>query len=721
MNHRFRISFPLQMAIATFLGIFVGLFLGERCATLTWVSKSYVMILKITAIPYLIVAIIHGIGLLNRATAMQILKKGSLFISLVLLINIGIIYLMKWSLPSYNGPHQGGYILKEVPQLNFANLLIPENIFYSLTNNIIPSVVVFSLLIGISLMHLANKQIILNSLEVLLESLTRVTKWISRIAPIGTFFIMANQAGTVQFSTIKQMSSYIILYVIGTCIIIFWISPRLASMLSPMKAIKWIKYFIPVIVLAYTTNLVIVCLPYIINIIQRRIKMLYPKDENIQGQVQGTVSIIFNLPLGSIFITSFVFFIATLYAKPLAWGSQVELFITSFLTGLGAVGLGSWINSLSFILDVLGLPVDGINLYLTAIPFTAGFQSMVSVMIISTLAFLITLSGRGLLSIQWKSLFLKGSLTILPVFLLFGAIKKFDLLPEIRVDKKTIYDLEIESDVSVRFFSKDETTTPSSDGNTLDRILGTKKLRIGYDPNTAPFCFFNKQQKLVGFDVAYAYQLAFDLSCKQIEFIPITYGKLGEQLSNNYFDLAMSAISISEERLKKMCFPHPLLEAKIVFVTKDQHRKKVVTLDHVKENKKFKIAVLINTAYEGIAYEEFPSHEIVLLESHEEFDQDKPPADILIWEEQEAIAWTVAHPEFHVVYPKPTLGKKTLGYPVKMGDPEFLCYINSWLTLKKNEGFQQQMYDLWILSKTRAAESPKPRWSILDNVILKKK
>ncbi|NGX45907.1 MAG: Cyclohexadienyl dehydratase [Chlamydiae bacterium] len=718
-------AFPLQMAVATLLGMFVGLFLGDRAGVLGPYASAYIMILKVTAIPYLIVAIIYGVGQSNRAQAMQILKKGSLFVGLALLVNIAIIYLIRWTFPAAESSHPASYVTRDVPTLNVAKLLIPENIFYDLSNNIIPAVVVFSLLIGIALMQLADKQAAMSALNTTLEALTKVTRWISRITPIGTFLIMANQVGTVQISTIKQMGTYIILYVLGTCAVTFWIAPRLASMLTPMKAYQWLKNLIPVLVLAYTTNLVIVCLPYIINIVRRETQMLYPKDENVQNQIQGTVSIIFNIPLGSIFTAAFIFFVSVFYSTPLAIKGQIELFSISFLTSLGAVGLGSWINSLTFILDALALPVDAVNLYLTSIPFTAGFQSMVSVMLIATLAFIITLAGRGLIMWQWKRLIFHSAFVVLPILLVFGTIKYLDPLPRIKNQAKSIYDLEIESDAIVKVYSPGETPpagAENSEGTALSRVIDSKRLRIGYDPNLPPFCFYNRNHKLVGYDVAYAYQLAYALGCDRIEFIPLNHSRIGAQLDEGLFDIAMSAISVSEERLKRMCFPNPYLEAKTVFVTKDKDRHRLANIETVKADRTLTIAVLVNTAYEGIAYSEFPYHDIVLLDSYEDFDRSGvPAADILIWEEPEAIVWIVSHTKYHVVYPKPSLGNENLGYPIKRVDLELLCYLNSWMTLKESDGFKKQQYNLWILGKTQEAAPPEPRWSILDNLLLPRK
>ncbi|MCI0382745.1 MAG: cation:dicarboxylase symporter family transporter [Chlamydiae bacterium] len=714
----FRLSFPLQMALATILGILVGLFLGEICSVFSPWADAYIMILKITAIPYLITAIIHGIGQLNSGQAKQIFKKGVFFLALALFINISMIYLVKWVLPKHPGGMQLGKVQKEIPSLNFAELLIPDNVFYDLANNIVPAVVVFSLLIGIALMHLPDKQTIMTSLQTALDALTRITKWISRITPIGTFIIMANQAGTVQFSTVKQIGTYIILYILAASIVVFWIVPRIASMLTSVKSYEWLKNLIPVLVLAYTTNLVIVAIPYIISIIQKQMQQLFPKDENVQSQIQGTVSIVFNMPLGSIYISIFIFFISIFYASQLTSQSQIELFLTIFLTGLGAIGLGSWINNLTFILDTLSLPIDAINFYLASLPFTAGFQSMISAMLISTLSFLITLACRSLITINWKKIILDSLLTILPILGIFALIKNYNPLPHIKNDIKSIYDMKIDSNIKVSTYAKGS-RSPSADikpnEDTLSRILRTKRLRIGYDPQVAPFCFYNKQKQLVGYDIAFAYELAYDLGC-DLEFIPLDYSQIGREINEQKYDIGMSSISVSEERLKQICFPAIYIEAQIVLISKDKMRKKFSSLDYVKNTKDLKIAVLQGTIFEEIAKREFPDHPLILLKNYDDFDIEPNIADILLWDEQEAIAWTILHPAFHVIFPSPIIGKDSLGYAVKADESRFLCYLNGWLKLKNNEGFTQHQYDLWILGKTDIIAETEPRFSIVRDV-----
>jgi Na+/H+-dicarboxylate symporter/ABC-type amino acid transport substrate-binding protein len=711
----FKISLTWQMALATLLGILFGLFFGDLCEVFAPYSAAYIMLLKVTAVPYLIGAIIHGVGQLSVYQAKQILKRGLVFISLAWLINILMIYTIVYLFPHPKSTQLGGYVSGEIPQLNFAELLIPDNIFYDLANNIIPAIVIFSLLIGIALMFLKEKEVMMKGLENLVDVLTRITSWIARITPFGTFLIIANQVGTIQFSTVKQVSTYLILYIFVVSLIIFWIFPRLATILTSIPSYRWLQQLLPILLLAYTTNIVIVCLPYIIELLKKETQILDPNDGKAQNQIQGTVSVVFNLPLGSLFITVFVFFISTFYNVPLLLTAQIKLFVTTFLTSLGAVGLGSWINTLTFILDSLGLPVESINLYLATVPFTAGFQSMLSVMEIASLSLFITLSCRNMIQLNWGRIVKNGLFTLLPLLLVFTGIKMFNPLPEIKNEMKSIYELNITSTIPLKVYKNQPPLPGSFEGDPFERILASKTIRVGYNPSCAPFCFPNVDGNVVGYDISFAYELAYDLDC-ELDLVPMTYEKLSDELNGNYYDIAMSAVTINESRLKALTFTDPYLSPRFVLVVQEKMRKQFSNIDKVVENKKLRIAVRKGSSYEAAAKEVFPSKELIYLDSYDQFEECDPDV-ALLWEETEAIAWSLCHRHFRVVfYPNP-LGFDTLAYATRGDSQRFLHYLNQWLQLKKAEGFTEKQYDLWIKGKTEIVAPTERRWSIIRNVL----
>ena len=703
------------MILGTILGIFFGLFFGDFCTIFAPWGNAYVMILKITAIPYLICAVIHGIGRLVSSTARDIVEKGVIFIGMAWAINIAMIYLTLFLLPKSHGLPYASFNAAAPTSINFAQLLIPDNIFYALSNNIIPAVVIFGLLLGIALMHIKEKQQVMGLLETLVDALTRITGWVARITPLGTFLIIAYQVGTVQLDTVKQVSTYLILFISATLVVIFWIFPRFLNMLTSIPSSRWIKDLVPILVLAYTTNVVIVTLPFIIELIKKEAENFYHKDGRIQDQIQGIVTIVFNLPLGSLFLTLYVFFVALFYHVPFSLGSHFQLFLTTILTSLGSIGLGSSINSLNFLLDTLGLPLEAIDLYLTTLPFTVGFQSMVSVMEIASLTFLIVLACHNLITFRWNKILRSVCLTAFPILFIALALKLFNPFPPITNPAKSICDVNIDPPVNLKIVSRNDSLPFPRGGDVFERILRTKTLRVGYNPETIPFCFENSDIKLAGYDIAFAYELARDLNCS-LELIPFNFGTIEEDLNSGLFDIGMSGISITEGRLEKICFSDPYITSRIVFVMRKKFRHQFTSIDAILEHPSVPVAVLRGTSYEALVRSLIPSDRIILLEAYEDFAHHYPNA-ILVRGEPQAISWSLRYPNFTVVIPEPSISQESLAYAVPANSERFLCFLNAWLRLKRDEDFTRKSYDLWVLGKTESTIPQEPRWSILRNVL----
>lgn len=703
------------MLIAALAGIFLGIFLGDLCVVFTPWENAYIMILKITTIPYLICAVMHGIGRLDLSTAKNILKKGVIFISCMWAINIIMVYVTVFLFPKSKGISYSSYSETGPTSINFAELLIPDNIFTALSHNMIPAVVVFGLLIGISLMHIREKQSFIRMLDTLVDSLTTITAWISRITPIGTFLIIADRVGTMQLATFKQIGTYLVLYTIAITLLVFWIVPRIVSALTVLPARNWLKSLSPVLLVAFTTNLVIVTLPFLIEIIKREIKLYYQKDGKISDEVQGLVSVIYNLPLGSLFIAIFVFFVSTFYNIPLDNNSQIQLFLTTFLTSLGAIGMGSWINSLNFLLDTLGLPLRAIDTYLATLPFTAGFQSMVSVMEIATLALLIALSCNGLIKRNWRKTIWQTILILTPIFLFTFTFKHWIHLPPIANEAKGIREMSLAKPIRVTVYQKDDPLPPARSGEVLDRILSSKLLRVGYNPEAIPFCFQNDQEELVGYDMALAYTLAKDLKC-DLELVPMHLTSFENELSQGIYDIAMSSVTINEDRLRKVSFSNPYLESRIVFLMKKDYKKKYTSLKSIVDHPNIKIVVRQGSAYEELAKKLLPRRKIVTIDTYDEFLTDYPD-DILLRGEFQQISWSLSHPNYAVVFPVPQISKDVFGYATAQGAETFLSYLNLWLDLKKNENMTQEQFKVWILGQTDITQTPGRRWSIIRDVL----
>ncbi|CAM0116819.1 cation:dicarboxylate symporter family transporter [Rhabdochlamydiaceae symbiont of Dictyostelium giganteum] len=711
----FRRPLYLQMLIATFCGAFLGIFLGDLCTIFAPWEEAYVMILKVTTIPYLICAVIHGVGRLSLDHAKNILQKGLLFITCFWIINILCIYLIVYLFPKSDGVHYASYTQIQPSSINFAELLIPSNIFAALANNLIPAVVVFGLLIGIALMHVREKQTFMGVLDTLVKALTTMTGWISRLAPLGTFLIMADRIGSMHLITFKQIGTYLILYILGMCLLALWIIPHIVGMLTNIPAGRWLKSLAPIMLVAFTTNLVIVTLPFLIEIIKREIEIYYHKESTLSDQVQGIVSVLFNLPLGSLFITVFIFFTATFYNISINSDSQIQLFLTTFLTSLGSIGMGSWINSLNFLLGTLGLPLNAIDTYMATLPFTAGFQSITSVVEISSLSLLVALSSHKFLKFEFGKIAKHLLLILFPVFLFIGAFKNWIKLPPITNPAPSIYHLSLPEPVKVHVYGPQDLLPPPRSKDPFDRILASRILRVGYNPESVPFCFYNEKGDVVGYDIALAYALAQDLKC-QLELVPINLSSLAKDLNQGLYDIAMSCISINEERLEKAHFTQPYLKSRLAFTLRKKLRKAYASPEALLHHPHVKLVVKRGSTYEKIAYSLVPPAKIAFIDDYEDFITYYPN-DVLLRGEFQSLSWSSNYPDFTVIIPESLKAKDTFGYMTAQGSHKLQTYLDAWLELKKSEGFTEEQFNIWVLGKTASYKTQTRRWSIIRDVL----
>jgi hypothetical protein len=88
----------------------------------------------------------------------------------------------------------------------------------------------------------------------------------------------------------------------------------------------------------------------------------------------------------------------------------------------------------------------------------------------------------------------------------------------------------------------------------MGSIKDQNLLRVGYNDNYAPSCFFNKNGLLAGYEAGMAYDLAWFLGMGIIEFIPITLGNLCGALNHGTCDILMSPATVASKRLNDRSF-----------------------------------------------------------------------------------------------------------------------------------------------------------------------
>ena len=229
----------------------------------------------------------------------------------------------------------------------------------------------------------------------------------------------------------------------------------------------------------------------------------------------------------------------------------------------------------------------------------------------------------------------------------------------------------------------------SNDLDRLDRIHQRGAVRIGINPDTLPFAYYNEAGQLVGLDVDMAHQLARDLGV-QIEFVPFSEN-VSELLRSDHFDIAMSGLEGTTKRAIELPHVEPYLEITVALVVPDYRRKEFRSLEQIEELEDLRIAVIADSKASEIqphslvgwgSRRRLAELDIVELANKREFFESDPPvADVLVTSAEAGSAWTLRYPQFSVVKPNDLNVKLPLYYFVA-DESQLEEFLENWLALK---------------------------------------
>jgi Na+/H+-dicarboxylate symporter/ABC-type amino acid transport substrate-binding protein len=700
-----------QAFLAILLGIVAGLFFGPFCDFLKPIGDIFVFTLQIVVIPYIPALLMHGLGSLSPELAKKLFKKGWFILVLLWFMVLVVCYIMKIMIPVPLPSPAADFSLEASAALPGAStLLVPGNKIYQVFYNGVPIIVLFSLIFGFAIMHLKEKDPLLSLLERINSSLERIIKWITIVSPIGIFAHVAYVMGTVNFDDLAKLQLYIGIIIATTLFLSIWVLPMIVSCLTSIPFKELFREYKIVGFLPFATAIPTIALPYINNAMRRLADRKNLDLGTFKATSQTIVPIGFGFAqIGNFLPLIFLFFLSFFYRHPL---TDLELLALPLLVTVFSIGIPQFtFIALPFLLSTLSLPAQGFNLYAEISAITLNFQVLLSTVSMLSFMYLVVLRYYGLLEIQWRRLmFQVGSMTIvLFAFVFIGKYfvhttdNYYDLYYSLKMDKA------IDSPPQVTIYTTQVPAPPSTIESTLGKILDRGVIRVGYNPRDIPFCYLNKWGEVVGYDVAYAYQLAKDLDVK-LEMVPILYDQLIEEVNSGYCDIVMSAIVMDEQRIVGMQFSSSYIEQANALVIPISKVDKYRTLAQIQKLPNLRIGAL--GAYEEVVHSHFPDKTLIIGEVAELY-QNK--YDAYMWAELQAYIWCLANPTYTTLTYQGEMGKKYFAYPMKRNAEQLVHFINEWLVLKQEQGFAYRQRQYWFLGKEYNPATK--RWSVLRDVL----
>lgn len=226
--------------------------------------------------------------------------------------------------------------------------------------------------------------------------------------------------------------------------------------------------------------------------------------------------------------------------------------------------------------------------------------------------------------------------------------------------------------------------------STLGAHAQDNVLRVGTDATFPPMEFV-ENNKRTGFDIELVEAIGKAMG-KQVEWVDIDFKGLIPGLMSKRFDMAVSAIYITDERRKVVDFTEPYYAGGLVVMVKDNNTtiKKLADLDGKK------VSVQVGTKSVGFLTQNYPKVQRVEVEKNQEMFNlvDIGRADAAVTGKPAAYQYVRTRPGLRVL--EEQLTTEEYGMALRKDSPELTKAVNAAIAKLKADGTYAAIVKKWF-------------------------
>ncbi len=704
-----------RVVLALILGILAGIFIGEPAGNLKIVGNAYIGLLQMTVLPYVLVSIIGGLGRLNSDMAANIGIKAAYVIVFIWLATMLTLLLLPLAYPNWEAAgFFSSSLVAESASFDFLKLYIPSNVFYSMSNTIVPAVVLFSLLLGIALISVNNKDVLITLSNNIGDGLMRVASYVAKLAPLGIFAISASAAGTLDTAELGRLQIFLWVYLLAWVLLAFILLPLLIQWATPFSYRELMKMAGEAMITAMATGTVLVVLPMIVERCKELLKKHKMECEETTSAVDVLVPTAYSFPsAGTLLGLGFILFSAWYVGSPLSLEQYPPFVIMGAFSAFGSMAV-----AIPFMLDYFHLPADQFQLYLLGSVVTARFATALAALHAFVVTLLVSAAILNRLNVRWMLKAVGVHLGVTAGLMVVAGLAFTYFIPYQYEGDKSFEAMRLTGKMVAVSVVEQPIAISESDQNRsrINVIRERGSIRVGYYSDSLPFAFRNNKGEVVGFDMELMHALAIDLGVK-IEITHLKYNreKTAQLLSNGSLDILVGGASITPARALDFTFTDAYTHHTVALIVPDASRDQFSTMEKVVEMSDLRLSILDTPYYKAPIKQLFPNAELETVSSARAFFKaEHKENSAFVFSAEVGSAWTMLYPAYSVVIPRGLKMKAPVGFTLAKGDIEFAQYMNTWLKLKAYNGFTQKVYAFWILGKSPKKE--KRRWSVMHDV-----
>lgn len=237
--------------------------------------------------------------------------------------------------------------------------MIPQNPIASMAEGDMLPIIIFALFVGVALAKLGKgTSVVSEFFNQCNEVMLKMTALVMKAAPVGVFCLIAKTFSGIGFGAFYPLLKYILTVFLALLIHCFVVYMLLLKTFSGLNPVLFIKKFLPVMGVAFTTATSTATIPLSIETLEEKM--------GISGRIAS-----FTIPLGAtinmdgtaILQGVAVIFASQAYGIPLGMEHYLTVISTATLASIGTAGVpGVGLITLSMVFQSVGLPIEAIAL-----------------------------------------------------------------------------------------------------------------------------------------------------------------------------------------------------------------------------------------------------------------------------------------------------------------------------------------------------------------------
>lgn len=708
-------SFSRRILAGLGAGVAVGVFLGDLVAPLKVVADGFVRLLQMTVLPYVTVSIIVSLGSLDFGEARRLgLRAGGVLAGLWALA-LGFAFLFPLVFPpGENASFFSPSLVEEAAAFDFVGLYIPSNPFHSLANNVVPAVVLFSVIVGLALVGVERKTVLIDVLTVASATIARATRFVVRLTPYGIFALAAVAAGTLNLEQLQRIEVYLVTYVVMSLLLALWVLPGLVAALTPIPHREVLGPMRDALITAFLAGDLFIVLPLLVESSKDLLARHAVAAEHASILPDVIVPVSFNFPhTGKLLSISFVLFAGWFADATLPAHAYPQLALTGLLSMFGSLNA-----AVPFLLDLFRIPADTFQLFLATSVVNSRVGTLAAAVHTVTVALLGSAAIAGALTLDARRVGRYVVTTLLlTVAVVAGLRLTFrTLLAEEFRGAEVVYGMTtvLEHERSTVVAPGSTAGPPTAIGSALDDVRTRGTLRVGFVEGRLPFAFRNAAGELVGFDVELAHLLARDLEVSVV-FVPFASADLLDAVANGACDIGIGGQPVTPRLALDTRFSQAYLDETLAFIVRDHLRSRFETWEAIRGIDGLVVGIPRLPYYVREVQDRLPRASLVTFPVDRNPLEDGSGFEAVALPAERGAVLTMLHPAWTVVVPKPGVIKLPLAFPIGRRDEHLARFVDTWIELKRRDGTLEALRDHWILG--RSVLTPSKRWSVVRDVL----